>query len=171
MDIVIKETQFSDLTHIQSLWNDGDVMYYVGFPDGLGITVPELEKWLAHILEKRPHQKNHYSIYDNEGNYCGEAYYAIDAALSIAAVDIKLFCHARGKGIAKKALLHAINEAFNHGATEVYVTPNIDNTRAIKLYQTLGFQKQPAPLELFAEPLSEKYIYMTMTNEGMNCQF
>ena len=33
--LTIKETTRADLPNIQSLWADGDVMKFVGFPDGL----------------------------------------------------------------------------------------------------------------------------------------
>ncbi|NLC94884.1 MAG: hypothetical protein GX676_04250 [Bacilli bacterium] len=37
-EIMIKETTEEDLDNIMTLWNNGEVMKYVGFPEGLGIT-------------------------------------------------------------------------------------------------------------------------------------
>ena len=33
--ISVKETTKADIPNVQRLWADGDVMKYVGFPDGL----------------------------------------------------------------------------------------------------------------------------------------
>ena len=33
----LRPTQLEDLKFLQALWNDGEVMRYVGYPQGLGI--------------------------------------------------------------------------------------------------------------------------------------
>lgn len=33
--IEVKETTIKDINNVQRLWADGDVMRFVGFPDGL----------------------------------------------------------------------------------------------------------------------------------------
>ena len=59
--------------------------------------------WYNFISSSRP-RVNRYSVFD-DGEYCGETYYEIDAERgNSAALDIKLFKFARGKGIAYKAL-------------------------------------------------------------------
>ena len=50
--------------NIQSLWADGEVMRFVGFPEGLQETEENLERWLEGIASARP-QTNHYSIYED----------------------------------------------------------------------------------------------------------
>ena len=40
---VIKETTIEDLDNVQKLWADGDVMRFVGFPDGLQRTSEEMK--------------------------------------------------------------------------------------------------------------------------------
>jgi len=137
VNITINQTSKSDLNNILTLWNDGEVMKFVGFPNGLGMTLEQLQKWYQHIESSRP-RINHYSIYHLEIGYCGETFYAIDE-LQYASLDIKLFPKARGKGIASKALTFAINEAFKHGANKVWVDPNPNNIDAIALYKRLGF--------------------------------
>ena len=47
LNITIKETSLEDLKNVMDLWNDGEVMFYVGFPNGLGVTIEQLERWLA----------------------------------------------------------------------------------------------------------------------------
>ncbi|PAT02251.1 hypothetical protein CI105_02600 [Candidatus Izimaplasma bacterium ZiA1] len=146
-NLIIKETKTEDLINILKLWNDGDTMKYVGFPNGLGITLENLEKWLKNINinEKR----KHYSIYENSIGYCGETYYEIDNEHDLATLDIKLLKKARGKGIASKALSNTISTVFdNNLASRAYVDPNPLNKDAFKLYEKLGFYKKQRPKHL-----------------------
>ena len=105
----IKETTIEDIKCVQQLWADGDVMKFVGFPDGLHETDEKMQNWLRWIESNRP-TLNHYSIFE-DGKYCGESFYEIDAEHQSAALDIKLFGFARGRGIATAGLSHAIKEA------------------------------------------------------------
>ena len=101
--ITIKETTAKELDNVKALWADGDVMKFVGFPEGLLQTDDEMKAWLDWIESQRP-QVNHYSIFDGSV-YCGETFYSIDSKHgNSASMDIKLFGFARGKGIAAKAL-------------------------------------------------------------------
>lgn len=143
--IMIRETGREDLESTLSLWNDGDVMKFVGFPEGLGETIEHMVKWLAWIERGRP-RRNHYSVYADGIGYCGESFYDIDAGHGgAAALDVKLFSRARGRGIASAALLHAIRAAFDNGASCVWVDPNPQNERALALYYRLGFQEREMP--------------------------
>ena len=156
----IKETSAEDLENVQRLWADGDVMKFVGFPDGLHETDEEMKDWYSWIESGRP-ALNHYSIFEN-GQYCGESFYNIDAEHKSAALDIKLFAFARGRGIATAGLSHAIEDAFLNGAETVWVDPNSENYKAISLYERLGFKKKDFPEYLLSgdeEPVS---IYMEL---------
>ena len=142
--ITIKETTRNDLPNVQKLWADGDVMKFVGFPEGLHETDEAMSRWLDRIEAARP-ATNHFSVYDDDV-YCGEAFYQIDVKRgSSAALDIKLFRFARGRGIAATALSYAIDEAFKNGAERVWVDPNPENMKALALYERLGFQRKPMP--------------------------
>ena len=95
-------------------------MRFVGFPNGLHQTSEEMKGWFQWIESNRP-VLNHYSIFEN-GNYCGESFYEIDEEHQSAALDIKLFGFARGRGIATAGLSFAIKEqcidqiiGINHG--------------------------------------------------------
>ena len=148
--ITIKETTETDLANVRRLWADGDVMKFVGFPEGLHETEESMRKWFARIVSNRP-RVNHFSVFDNE-DYCGEAFYQIDPQHgNSAALDIKLFPFARGKGIATAALSHAIEQAFQNGAEGVWVDPNPQNLKAIALYERLGFERKPMPEYLIGD--------------------
>ena len=156
----IKETMIEDIKCVQQLWADGDVMKFVGFPDGLHQTDEGMQNWFRWIKSNRP-TLNHYSIFE-DGKYCGEAFYEINAEHRSAALDIKLFGFARGCGIATAGLSHAIKEAFLNGAEVVWVDPNPQNIKAIALYERLGFQQKDFPEYLISENEEKTSIYMEL---------
>ena len=158
--ITVKETTINDLANVKQLWADGDVMKFVGFPEGLHETDESMKKWFNWILSSRP-STNHFSIFDND-IYCGETFFDIDVKHdNSASLDIKLFRFARGKGIATTALSYAIKEAFKNGAKKVWVDPNPDNLKAIALYERLGFERKPMP-EYLIEDEGITSIYMEL---------
>lgn len=159
-EISIKETSLDDLENIAALWNTGDVMKYVGFSNGLGVSVENLKlKWLPGINKNE--KRKHYSIYHHELGYCGESYYEVEEN-GKAALDIKLFSKARGKGIAFRGLKHAIDEAFIIGnASVVYVDPQKRNDKALKLYSKFSFKEYPHP----DIKQAEKHCYFELSRE------
>lgn len=161
MSIIIKETDYDDLENLRTLWADGDVMKFVGFPKGLVRTSDEMKTWLNGIQARRP-QVNHFSIYDKDV-YCGEAFYGIDCEHDfLASLDIKLHKPARGKGIGEKGLRFAIEQAFKHGAAKVFVDPNPKNLKAIALYKKLGFVQTEYPPHLQEEAAQYGAVYMEL---------
>ena len=162
--VEIKETTSDDIKSVQQLWADGDVMRFVGFPEGLHETDDRMEKWFRWIDSNRP-ALNHYSIFE-DGKYCGESFYKIDREHQSAALDIKLFGFARGRGIAAAGLSYAIKEAFQNGANTVWVDPNPENTKAVALYKRLGFRQKDFPDYLIAEAEASNSIYMELQRNG-----
>ena len=146
--ITIKETTMEDIKNVQHLWADGDVMRFVGFPDGLRETDEAMQQWLVRLNAARTIE-NHYSIYEN-GKYCGEAGYGLDKKHGSAWLDIKLFGYARGRGIATQAISYAMEQAFRNGAETVWVDPDPQNVKAIALYQRLGFKQKDMPEHVIA---------------------
>ena len=161
--LAIRETTAEDLKNVQRLWADGDVMRFVGFPEGLRQTDEDMERWLRWIESNRP-ALNHYAIFE-DGRYCGESFYELDAEHRSAALDIKLFGFARGRGIAAAGLSHAIREAFRNGAEIVWVDPNPDNGKAIALYERLGFRRKDFPDYLLSGDEAPRSIYMELCRE------
>ncbi len=146
-EITIKETTERDLENVMNLWNNGEVMFFVGFPDGLGITLDQLKGWLKGAIKKP--ERCHYSIYAEGIGYCGETFYDVDVKHDLASMDIKLLPHAQGKGIAAKALSFAIDKAFTEGkVNQVYVEPQSANRKAWALYEKLGFVSKERPTYL-----------------------
>ncbi len=136
--IIIKETNKKNLPDLMSMWNDGEVMYYVGFPNGLGMTEEKIDAWLDAINKKS--DTKHYSITDREAGFLGETFYSFESLEKPATLDIKLIKSARNKQVARLALSFAIDQLFkNTNAILACVDPNIANFPAQKLYEKLGF--------------------------------
>ena len=164
--IEIRETTPEDIEDVQRLWADGDVMRFVGFPDGLHETDEEMQDWFRWIESKKP-DINHYSVF-MDGVYCGEAFYEIDREHgNSAAMDIKLFRFARGRGVAKRALSYTVKEAFRNGAERVWVDPVPQNAKAIALYERLGFRRKEMPEHLVPEGEIPASVYMELCRERM----
>jgi hypothetical protein len=62
--ITVRETTANDLAQVKQLWADGDVMKYVGFPEGLHETDERMQNWFRRIVSSRP-TTNHFSIFEN----------------------------------------------------------------------------------------------------------
>ena len=161
--VTIRESTYDDIKNIQALWADADVMKYI-WPGGLQETEEGVWEWLNRSISIKP-LGNHYSIYE-DGKYCGETSYKIDEANRCAALDIKLFRFARGRGIATKALSHSIEEAFNNGAEILWVDPHPANSKAIALYERLGFVRKEMPehvIEMGEDP--NVFAYMELRKQ------
>lgn len=158
----IAETTAQDLAAIRALWADGEVMRFVGFPQGLHKTPAEMQAWLERISGRRP-RANHYSIYD-DGAYCGETFYAIDAQ-GRAMMDIKLLPAARGRGIAARALRFAIARAFENGAVSAWVDPDPGNEKALALYRRVGMEQKSTPPDLF-NPDYPQVLFFEITRDA-----
>lgn len=55
MDVKLRETTGKDLDDLLALWNDGAVMQWVQFPDGLGYTIEKMRAWHEQLI-KDPHR-------------------------------------------------------------------------------------------------------------------
>ena len=137
IELEIHETTEDDLKNIQGLWNNKDVMYWVGFPKGLHKTMAQLHDWLRKLPTR---SAKHYSIYEKSLGYCGETAYRLENKTAI--MDIKLLPIAQGHGIGQKALQFALVQAFQAGAKYAQVTPFEINNRSIHLYRKLGFKQK-----------------------------
>ena len=123
---------------------------------------PGLSNWILNCFKTL--------TYFEDGKYCGESFYEIDAEHRSAALYIKLFGFARGCGIATAGLSHAIKEAFLNGAEIVWVNPNPENMKAIALYERLGFQQKDFPEYLISEDEEKTSIDMELRKNWFHTQ-
>lgn len=163
MRLLISETQTSDLTSVKMLWADGDVMRYVGYPEGLKQTDLQMEHWLKWITET-PHTK-HYTLKTDDLGFIGESFYQLRVEHTEAIIDIKLLKKARGKALGERALCFTLDQLFRDTpALTAVVDPHCENLGAISLYHKLGFQDD----EIFLYE-NEPHQKMILTKDNWRC--
>ena len=141
----LRLTRLEDLEFLQKLWNDGEVMRFVGFPQGMGIDERGMREWFRRLEERRGRDREHW-IVEAEGEPIGEAYYrATDEycgyrASGMAEVDLKLAPEFWGRGYGSDALRTLALHLFEKGFAVLVVSPNLQNKAALRLYARMGFE-------------------------------
>jgi len=148
----LRPTRHEDLTFLQALWNDGEVMRYKGYPQGMHVTDACMEQWWAMTPQARtsgrstsPLASPHCVIELLDGTLIGELSYSVDAQQR-ALIDLKLASSYRGQGLAAEILRIVLRELF--AAThvkKVMMEPSPANIAALHLLEHCGFH--PAPTE------------------------
>jgi RimJ/RimL family protein N-acetyltransferase len=143
----IRPTEASDLGDLRRLWNDGRVMCWVGFPDGLGIDDGGSRDWFEWIAGSP--DRHHYVVHEGDGRFCGELYYRLDAA-GRAELDIKLRPEAQGRGIGSEAFGWLLETVFERepAAVLAWTEPRPENVRSRALYARWGLRPEPRPPDL-----------------------
>ncbi|MDM7917219.1 MAG: GNAT family N-acetyltransferase, partial [Candidatus Eisenbacteria bacterium] len=109
-EIHVAPTTAADLPDLMALWNDGRVMRWVGFPDGLGYDEARIARWFAGISAKP--DRRHWTVRSPDVGFCGELYAEIDRVHRRAGLDIKFRPDAQGCGRSAAAMLSLIDGIF-----------------------------------------------------------
>ncbi len=149
--VILHKTTGKDLPDLVDLWNDGRVMKYAGFPEGLGYNLEKASDWFNKLQKEK--NRHHFVVYSKDIGFCGEVYYKIDAKYKRAGLDIKFRFEAQGKGLASDALIALIEFIFkNEPDTDaVWTEPAKENLAAQKLYRRCGLTPQVRPKNLKGE--------------------
>ncbi|MCI2425587.1 GNAT family N-acetyltransferase [Candidatus Acetothermia bacterium] len=146
--VTIRYTAIHDLPDLMTLWNDGRVMKWVGFPEGLGYDPDKLKNWFSK-LQADPN-RHHFVVHVKGTGFCGELYYEADKAHKRAGLDIKLIPEAQGQGIATDALKTLIRHVFESEPEleAVWTEPSEENIAARRLYERCGLKPKPRPVDM-----------------------
>ena len=149
--VIIKQTDRGDLNDIQQLWNNGEVMGAVGYPDGIGQTFAQMGIWFKSIQESE--EINHFVVLSKADNFCGELFYRKNPGDKRAGLDIKFLPESRGRGLAAEAFQLFIDYIFEAEAEieAVWTEPAAENRAARKLYTRIGFKEKERPADLESE--------------------
>jgi RimJ/RimL family protein N-acetyltransferase len=130
------------------LWNDGRVMKWVGFPNGLGYDSDAVEAWFAKVESNS--DRHHFIVIAPDLEFCGETYYAVDIEHRRASLDIKLLPEVQGQGFATDALKTLIKHVFaaEEGVESVWTQPSRANKAARQLYRRCGLRPAPRLTEI-----------------------
>ncbi len=145
-DVELRPTTAGDLGSLARLWNDGRVMWWVGYPNGLGISSSDLRRW--HDRVRSDPRRHHFVVIGADGSFLGEAYY--ETAGSRAGLDIKLIPEAQGRGLGTAAFQALIEEvwASERDVDAVWTEPDEQNTPARRLYAKCGLRPRSRPDEV-----------------------
>jgi RimJ/RimL family protein N-acetyltransferase len=148
----IRATTEDDLPDLGRLWNDGRVMRWVGFPDGLDYDDESLRAWFSR-LQSSP-TGHHFVVRDPDVGFCGELVYKVDRAHRRAELDVKLVPEAQGRGIATVALSRLIASVFEQepDVDAVWTEPWPENRASRALYERCGLVETTRPADLGAGP-------------------
>ena len=160
----VRDVVEADLPDIMRLWNDGETMRFVGFPDGLGVDLAAMRRWWAWVTADP--RRRAFAIETEDLGYCGEGFYS-SVSDGPACVDIKLRPAARGRGLGRLGLATVLDELFARTpATAARVDPHRDNADALRLYERLGFVETPWSPD---DPeRSDTHVLMTLTRAAWN---
>ena len=145
----IRPTRHEDLPFLQELWNDGTVMRYQGYPDGMHATAADMERWWQTAQRARSGLASlpspHAIIETIDGAPLGELAYSLDTK-GRASIDLKLAPRYWKQGYGIEATRIFMREVFAAtGVKKIIVEPSPDNEPAHRLLERNGFH--PAPTE------------------------
>ena len=130
-NILLRDATKEDAKQLAEWWNDGAVMAHAGFPNGLGTTEEEVAEDIgtgALIIEEA-------------GKPIGEANYRIvDDKVAEIGIKICVF-DCQNRGIGKVVLSMLIRYLFDNGFDKIVLDTNLENKRAQRVYESLGFRK------------------------------
>ena len=145
--MIVVATAEQHLPDLIELWNEPDVMRWVGFPDGLGMTPAGATAWFDAVTSD---PSRHHFVVMADDVFCGEVYYRVDTPAVTAGLDVKLLPTARGRGLATAALITVIEWVFTRelSVEAVWTEPSDGNAAAQRLYTRCGLvpAQRPAPL-------------------------
>jgi len=146
--VTIQCTTEADLLDVMALWNDGYVMKWVGFPNGLGYDMEKIRSWFDKLQLNS--DRHHFVVHAEGFGFCGEVYYAVNRVHGRAGLDIKITSKAQGQGLAADALKTLIRIVFElePGIDAVWTEPSEENIAAQKLYERCGLRSKPRPLDM-----------------------
>ena len=150
--IDLRPTSPDDLADLMVLWNDGRIMRWVGFPDGLGYDIAAMTAWYER-LQANP-LRHHFTAASDILGFCGEAYYAVNLQHRRAGLDIKLRVPAQGGGRATAAFRMLIERVFRSEPLVdiVWTEPAVSNLAARTLYWQCGLRPAQRPADMSEDP-------------------
>jgi RimJ/RimL family protein N-acetyltransferase len=147
--LIIRNATIEDSEVLTKWWNDGNVMAHAGFPNGLGITSEEIVESLKRDSDIRGRRL----IIENDSIPIGEMSY-YNKGDNIAEIGIKICDFSKQeKGFGKIVLSLFITELFSMGYEKIILDTNLNNTRAQRVYEQLGFKKVRVNIDAWKDQL------------------
>jgi RimJ/RimL family protein N-acetyltransferase len=148
-NLVIRDAVLKDAEILCHWWNDGRVMAHAGFPNGVGISIENLQKQLAASANSNVNRL----IIEADNKTIGEMSYR-STEDGEAEIGIKICDETQQeKGYGRILLSMLIKELFRTGYTKILLDTNLNNTRAQHVYEKLGFIKRRVNKDVWKDQL------------------
>jgi len=137
-EILIRDAEIKDAYLLKDWWSNGRIMAHAGFPLGLNISKEEIEGFIKEEEDKTSRTL----IIEYNYNPIGEMSYR-RLPNDVAEIGIKI-CHEdmQSRGLGYKIMKLFIKELFeNLNYDKIILDTNLENIRAQRLYDKLGFTK------------------------------
>ena len=147
----IRQATAQDAKILCEWWNDGRVMAHAGFPNGLGISEPEI----VAAIQKNS-DLHRLLIMEFEYTPIGEMNYRTPRE-GVAEIGIKI-CDAskQNLGYGSKFLKMLMQHIFMSMAyNKIILDTNLKNERAQYVYERLGFRKTGTNIDAWKDQLGE----------------
>ncbi|MDR2168151.1 MAG: GNAT family N-acetyltransferase [Clostridiales bacterium] len=134
-DLTIRSATAKDAALLGRWWRNGLIMAHAGFPKGLDIT----DKKIARDLSCENAKIGLYVlIVEMKGMPVGEMSYRLKG--EFPSIGIKICnSHLRGKGYGTRLVNMLVGELFDRGFQKILVDADLENVRAQKTYERVGF--------------------------------
>lgn len=139
IDLQVRPITAADNPHIAQVIRDVSAEFGLTADKGYTVSDPQLDQ----LFELYSAEQSAYWIVEYQGKVVGGGGVA---PLACSAPDIcelqKMYFlpEVRGQGLARELALRAIEHARSHGFRRCYLETTSSLTRAIKLYESLGFE-------------------------------
>lgn len=137
-ELLIRNSEIKDAIILNKWWRDGRVMAHAGFPLGLNIKIEEIEGFIV----KEKDENSRTLIIEFNNMPIGEMSYRRRVG-NVSEVGIKI-CEEdyQSKGLGYRIMKLFLSELFLEvNFDKIILDTNLDNVRAQRLYEKLGFRK------------------------------
>jgi len=129
----IRRATVKDAAFIHTLWTMPAVMRFVGFPEGLAISVAEIENEITTSLDSEFGSRLIVTLLETK-DQIGQCKIGLPDSEGVCEPDIKLLPAYWGKGYGKELWAAMIDYAFLHSSARIVQgTPNQANTASIRM--------------------------------------
>ncbi len=164
--LIIRKSEEKDTPLFYSLWTNGEVMKFVGFPKGLKVTEEEIKDG---ILKQSEDEYNKPLVVQvkEPGETIGECKLGLPDKNGISETDVKLLPEFHGKGYGKEIKKGLVDYLFtNTNCSGIKATPNKLNIASQKMQEAVGACKVGESSYKFPDHMKEytedvhSYIYI-----------
>jgi len=153
--LIIRIAEEADAESIFKLWTNSKVMTYVGFPQGLRITIEEIQQRLK--TGKRSFFIRPLMIVLKATNeVIGQCELGVPDENGMADTDIKLFPEFWGNKFGVETKRSLVEYLFTHTDCKiVYASPNVNNIASVKMQESVGGVKVEEGIYEFPEEVRD----------------